>query len=407
MAAISAKRHNPRGSVLLLDRTFALGRKILVSGAGRCNITNHNLERGPADHYYGASPEFISTVFEKFNYQRIVEFFQDDLGIELYTERKTNIGKVFPITNQAKTVTMLLENELLHAGVTLTNNTEVVSLRKLQQNGDFRINYKDSEQRSGRVVCRKVIIATGGKTYPALGSNGSGYELARSLGHSVVDPVPSALPLESKNPLSHALQGVELEVAATSLIGAKRVKTRVDEVMFTQYGLSGPAILNISREISIRLNREHKSDVEIELNFFPTLEKEQIFELLTARWARKPEQTVEMSLIGLFPAKVPAALLTVANIDRNRRSSQLKESEIARLVNVLYGYRVEVTATRGWNEAEFTAGGVDTREVSAATLESKLVPGLYFAGEVLDVDGDVGGFNLSWAWSSGYVAGAS
>ncbi len=406
MAAISAKRNNPNLTVAIIDRTFALGRKILVCGAGRCNITNINLDTDVEKRYYGANPQFIRSIFSQFSYKDIVSFF-NELGVELYVERKTDIGKLFPITDQAKTITSLLENELKILGIDVHLNTEVTSFKV--DNG-FNLNTNILNQ-EGKVTENKVytskylIISAGGKTYPALGSNGTGYSLVQNLGHSIITPVPSALPLVSKNPLSHELQGTKMEIEVTSIIDSQPIKTRTDDVMFTQYGFSGPAILNVSREISIQINRLNKQNVQLKLNFFPGKTFEDVKNLLTLRWNKRPSLTLEESMYGLFPNKIPSALLKVINIDKNTIVNKLTTEQINRLVASLTAYTVDITATRGWNEAEFTAGGIDTNEIIESTLESKLINNLYFCGEILDVDGDVGGFNLSWAWSSGFVAG--
>lgn len=407
MAAISAKRKNPGLSVCIIDRTFALGRKILVCGAGRCNITNIHLDTDVEKRYYGATPEFIKEVLTQFSYKDIVSFF-NELGVELYVERKTDIGKLFPITDQAKTITTLLENELKILNIDVILNTEVTSVGRINANFKLTTNLLNPEGKvlsSQEYNSKYLIMSAGGKTYPALGSNGTGYNLAQTLGHTLINPVPSALPLVSKNQLSHALQGVKMEIEVTSIIEGKNIKTRTDDVMFTQYGFSGPAILNISREISIQINRLNKLGVQLSLNFFPGKTESDVKDLLELRWKKRPSLTLEESMIGLFPNKIPLALLSVLSIDKNTIVSKLGENEKNILVKGLTGYVVDVNATRGWNEAEFTAGGVNTTEIIQGTLESGKVENLYFCGEILDVDGDVGGFNLSWAWASGFVAG--
>lgn len=406
MAAISASRNNKNLKIAIIDRTFALGRKILVCGAGRCNITNKNLSNQIKDRYYGANERFLKSIFNQFGYKQIVEFF-NDLGVELYLERKTDIGKLFPVTNQAKTITDMLYDELDREEVEIFLNCECKSLRKSEEGFELEVeNLKDDNGFDGQVLYTKdIVLAAGGKTYPALGSNGSGYSLAEGLGHQLVRPVPSALPIEAKNQLIHKLQGVKMEIEVTAVIAGESIKTRTDDVMFTKYGLSGPAILNISREISIRFNRESKNDVEIRLNFFPKRSWIEVRDMLEDRWERRPKQSLEKSLIGIFHTKIPGPLLEVIGIDGEKKVKELTKEEIEILCKQLTGYVVEVSSTRGWNEAEFTAGGVNTKEIKPSTLESKIVPGLYFAGEIMDVDGDVGGFNLSWSWASGWVAG--
>jgi len=415
MAAISAKRANPKLKVAILDRTFALGRKILVCGAGRCNVTNINLDKSIDNHYYTNNPGFPNKALTKFGYQDILDFF-DDLGVNFYVEQKTDIGKLFPTTDQAKTITGVLEEELRLLGVEVHLLTQVEKITKARnpkiedrKKEEFIIETLKLDQAGHPLsqetfTAEKIILSAGGKTYPALGSNGSGYSIAESFGHKIIEPVPSALPLVSKNPLSHFLQGMKLEAEVTSIINGKRIKTRTDDVMFTQYGLSGPAILNISREISIHFNREQKSGVEVEINFLPG---KNIRSELEKRWKNRPELKLEKSLYGLFPNKFAEALPRAIQLDHTKAVKDLSAEETHRLIESLSAFKIKIDGTRSWNEAEFTAGGVDTRDVNPDTLESKLTPGLFFCGEILDVDGDVGGFNLSWAWSSGNVAGKS
>jgi predicted Rossmann fold flavoprotein len=408
MAAISAKRAHPEATVAILDRTFALGRKILVCGAGRCNVTNINLDKSIDNHYYTNNPGFPNGILEKFGYQDILNFFED-LGVKLYVEQKTDIGKLFPTTDQAKTITGVLEEELKLLGVEVHLLTQVEEIVKRTEN-EFIIKATKLDQQGKELdremfTSKKLILSAGGKTYPALGSNGSGYSLAEKFGHKIIEPVPSALPLVSKNQLSHFLQGMKLECEVTSIINGKRIKTRTDDVMFTQYGLSGPAILNISREISIFINREQKSGVEVEINFLPGKNIDAIREELEIRWQHRPGLALDKSLYGLFPNKFAETFPRAIGLNQNKRVEDLNNSDKEKLVDALGGYKIKIDGTRGWNEAEFTAGGIDTTDVNPETLESTIVSGLFFCGEILDVDGDVGGFNLSWAWSSGNRVG--
>ncbi|MCA9383756.1 NAD(P)/FAD-dependent oxidoreductase [Candidatus Dojkabacteria bacterium] len=407
MAAISCKRQYPEYKVLILDRTFALGRKILVCGAGRCNITNINLSKEAKNRYYGARTDFVMSIINQFKYEDIVKFF-NELGVELYVERKTSIGKLFPVTNQAKTITEMLTDEINRIGIDVHLNHEVTKVHK--ESEGFKLEVKDISDENNNPEIKfynteKLIISAGGKSYPALGSNGTGYNIAQDLGHSLIEPIPSALPLEGKNSLSHEIQGTKLEAEVTSIIQGKAIKTRTNDIMFTQYGVSGPAVLDVSREISVFLNREGGKEAELKINLLPGYDAHSAQEMLEQRWRKRPEQTVEKSLFGLFPNKVSSAILNVIHIQKDKLVSQLNDQEKSSISKTLTSYMVTITATRGWNEAEFTAGGINTKEVKPHSLESKVVPNLYFCGEILDVDGDVGGFNLSWAWSSGFVAG--
>lgn len=412
MAAISARRHHQDLSIAIVDRTFALGRKILVCGAGRCNVTNKNLDLDAEKRYYGASKEFVRSVIDQFGYKHIISFFSD-LGVEMYLERKTSIGKLFPITNQASTITEMLIDELERNNIDIFLQTEVIHVSN-QQDG-FILKTKYIPQKTeiidysvneiNEMNAKALILSAGGMSYPSLGSNGSGYNIAEDLGHTIVEPVPAALPVESKNELSYYLQGQKLDVEATTIIDGKEIKSSIDEVMFTKYGLSGPAILNVSREISVQLNRLRKGNVKVRLNFFPEMSRKEAEEFLKERWEKRPNQVLEKSLYGLFPNKVVMAFVDVARVDPYLEVSKLSKKQIDSLLNVLTSFEAPIHATKGWNEAEFTAGGVSSDEINPKTMQSNLIKKLYFAGEIVNVDGDVGGFNLSWAWSSGFVAG--
>ncbi len=405
MSAISVKRHYPQYSVCIIDRTFALGRKIIISGAGRCNVTNIHLEDDLEKRYHGAPVEYIRAIFDQFGYKDIVAFFED-LGVELYVERKTNIGKVFPTTNQAKTISELLIDEVLRLGVNIDLNTEVKDINRKDK---FEITTFDLKTNiTKHYKSTYLILATGGKTYPAMGSNGSGYTLAEKLGHTLDYPLPSALPLVSKNYLSQMLQGQKVDVEVSAIIDNQTISKKViDELMFTKYGFSGPAILNISRPISVYLNTpgESKKDCFISICFLPGKSKEVVKNTLVSRWQKRPDQYLDKSLFGLLPNKVATELVKFSGLNSNTKGSTLNDLQINKLIQVLTDSRFKIDATKGWNEAEFTAGGVKITETKISTLESNVIKNLYICGEVLNVDGDVGGFNLSWSWSSGWIAG--
>lgn len=396
MAALSVRFHHPDYSVAIFDQTFELGRKFLTSGAGRGNLTNINLANGPGEFYHG-DQKFIASVFNQFGYADIVKFF-NELGVVLYEEKKTGKGKIFPVIDHAKTVRDMLVDTLLDKGVIVSSNTSVLKIEKTTDGWEITTD-------KGIYASRFVILSCGGKTYPSLGSDGSGYEIAKSLGHTIISQVVSAVPVVSKNLLSHLLQGEKTVMRATAVIGGKDTTSAVGDVMFTQYGFSGPAIFDISRDFSIRINREGKKDTSVRLSFFPDATIEEIKKTLEERLSKHPSYPVAHNLWGLLTQKAAGAVCAAANIPKERTSGQLSPDETDRLLGVLTAFTAEITDTRGWNEAEFTAGGVATAEINPVSLESKKIPGFYFAGEILDVDGPVGGFNLSWAWASGWVSG--
>jgi len=396
MAALSIRHHHPDKSVAIIDRVFELGRKLLVSGAGRGNITNTNIQKDLSKFYHG-DIGFIESVFSQFGYDQIRSFFEE-MGVPLYEEIKTNRGKIFPVIDNVKTIRDMLVRELNTLNVQAFCNTSVRTLRN--NNSAWEI-----ETDSGVFKANSVILSCGGKTYPSLGSDGTGYDLAKQTGHTIILPVPSAVPIVSKNQLSHFLQGEKMVMRVTAIIGGKPCPPAVGDVMFTQYGFSGPAIFDISRDISVRINREGKTDTKIQLVFFPDIPEDKLRQEIDRRIKKYSTRPVAEALWGLLTTKSAGGVCAVIKLPIEKTAGELLQEEKETLIKLLTGFEAEVTGTRGWNEAEFTAGGVDTKEIDAHTLSSKKAKELYFSGEVINVDGPVGGFNLSWAWSTGWVAG--
>ncbi|OBW62895.1 MAG: hypothetical protein A9183_00515 [Dehalococcoides mccartyi] len=378
VASISkARRGEP---VMILEKTAQLGKKILASGNGRCNLLNEALD---SSSYNPEARPLVNSVFSRFGRDDILNFFSE-LGLHYYSQD----GRIFPFTNQAASVQKVLELEIKRLGVQVEYGFDCVSIQKTQTG--FSLGAADGKQQTGH----SLILTGGGSTYPSFGSDGSGYKLASSLGHRIIKPVPSTVPLVVKDPLCHLLQGQRIIARAQSRIQGKIGNPVDGELLFTKYGLSGSLILDISQEISLAINRLNIKDVSLETDLIPFMEQKQLETELTNR--HKMGLTPEDMLTGILPGKLCLAF------------KQLFEKENPSKAAVkLKNWRFEVSGTRGWNEAEFTAGGIDTKEVDPQTLESKLVKGLYLAGEVLDVNGKRGGYNLGFAWASGYVAGLS
>jgi predicted Rossmann fold flavoprotein len=328
-----------------------------------------------------AARDLVSSIFPKFGKSEILGFFKE-IGLNVYSQD----GRIFPITNQAASVLKVLELELGKLSIPVEYNFNCTGL----------IFLKDSitvSSESGKTVqCRRIILTGGGKTYPAFGSDGSIYDIARRLGHSVVEPVPSAVPLVVKDSLCHSLQGQRIQAKVKATIDGRESPEVMGELLFTKYGLSGTCALDVSGLISIAINRDKKKSVAIDVDMVPFMERQQLKNEFEKR--RKSGLHAEDMLIGILPNKFGLALKSLFTTN---------DLEIA--VNSLKSMRFPVSATRSWNEAEFTSGGIDVREVRIGTLESKLKKDVYFAGEVLDVDGKRGGYNLAWAWASGFVAG--
>lgn len=388
VAASSAARRGAK--VVLLERLPRAGKKLLATGGGRCNILNDGLA---AESFSSTDPAVVASVLGRFGAREIRSYFEG-LGLRLHADQD---GRVYPATNQAASVLKVLDLERDRLGVGLETGFEAVQVSG--RAGGFTIAAAD-----GRTVAAvSVVLAGGGRSYPALGSNGSCYELARSLGHRIVPPVPSAVPLVVKDRMCHLLQGTRLRARVVALIGGRAGQAAEGELLFTAYGLSGPAILDVSESASLALNREGRGDVAVTVDLAPSMAEADLAAALAARLrADWPERDL---LAGILPEKfalvVPQLL---AEADRSG-AAQNPSAGAARLAAALKARVFPVLGTRGWNEAEFTAGGVDAREVEPRTLGSKLRTGLYLAGEVLDVQGGRGGYNLGWAWSSGFVAG--
>lgn len=381
-AATSAARKG--AAAVICERLPRPGRKILATGGGRCNLSSEDLS--PAA-FTSSSRNLVTSILGRFGKEDIRDFFKG-LGLEMYSEE----GRIFPVTNQASTVLKLLETEVRRLRVALELGFDAVEIRKHET--DFTIASGDGR----RLEAGSIVLAGGGKSYPALGSNGSSYRLAQSFGHHIITPVPSAVPVLVKDKMCHLLQGLKTRAKATAFVGGKAAGTAEGEVLFTQYGLSGTAVLDMSEGLSIALNRDGRTDTSVVLDLVPFLPRN----VLAVRFQKRIKDgwAAEDLAAGILPDRFAAVIPGMLS-----SGSRDPGEAAAALAAGLKEKRFTVYGTRGWNEAEFTSGGVDAREVDPRTLESKFQKGLYFAGEVLDVQGKRGGYNLAWAWASGFVAG--
>lgn len=378
VTAIAAKRRGK--NVLLLEKMPKLGKKLLITGAGRCNLLNDKLD---ISFYKPEARPLVGSVLEKFGKEKVLAFLKE-LGLYVYADET---GRIFPVTNQASSVLKALEMELERLNVPVELSCEIKGVEK--KDGGFAVAIRNGQ----RVMSSKVILCGGGRSYPALGADGNAYHLAKKFGHSIVEPVPSTVPLLVKDPWCHFLQGQKVQAVVRVLQNGKTVKETSGDVLFTQYGLSGTAVLDISDPVSIALNREGKKEITISADLLPFLTVEE----LNREMQRKMKAGIlpENILEGLLPHKFSRVL-----------KEYLTPHKIFELSGVLKQKHFKVHGTRGWNEAEFTAGGVPTEEVDR-DLQSKFQKGLYLAGEILDIQAARGGYSLAWAWSSGAVTGSS
>jgi len=375
-AAISAGRSGK--DAVICEKMPRLGKKILISGAGRCNISNLDLNEA---HYNSEGRELVKSVFSRFGREKIEDFF-GELGLKLCSEG----SRVFPVTNQAASVLRVMEDELKDLKVAVELDFEADGI--ISSAKGFMVKSKNGKS----IACDVVIITGGGKAYPSLGSDGSCYALAASFGHKIISPVPSAVPLVAKDRFCHLLQGQKIQCAAKAVISGKVKKETRGELLFTKYGLSGTAILDISEDISVAINRLGSESVQVSIDMVPFISSDELKEEVVRRI--KKGFAEENLMIGVLPNKFSLVFRDL-----------FKGASVEKIVNTLKDKRFDITGTKSWNEAEFTSGGVSVKDIKESTLESRLKKGVYFAGEILDVNGERGGYNLAWAWASGFVAG--
>lgn len=364
MAAISAARSGNH-SVRLIEKNPFPGRKLLATGNGRCNLTN------------SSSPDAEETL----------RFFQE-LGLLTREEAE---GRIYPYSEQASSVQEILVQAMERLGVEVICGTEVESLEKPGQ--VFHLKMKDQRVFDSDAV----ILATGGKAGPQYGSTGDGYRIAKAFGHTVIRLMPSLVQMVSEEYFFKGLKGVRTKGQVTLLRGNDPIDTESGEIQFTEDGLSGICIFNLSK-------RYDRGDL-VKMDLFPDYSEAALTELLSGCTGSLGDRTLSEFMNGMIHKKLIPVILSELSLTRERTVDSLRMEEIQRTARFLKGWIIRISGTKGWKEAQVTAGGVDLAEINRNTMESKLVPGLYFAGELLNVDEKCGGYNLQWAWSSGMAAG--
>jgi hypothetical protein len=385
-------------SVTVLEKMSQPARKLRITGKGRCNLTNIAPIQEFIGHF-GPSGVFLRQPFARFFSEDLIAFFEA-LGVRFVTERG---GRVFPESERATEIADALLRWARASGVTLRPRAPVARL--LVRDGRVRGARLDASDAAGEeVAADAIVLATGGASYPATGSTGDGYRLARAVGHTIVPARPALVPLVTAGDVAARLQGLSLRnVTARVLVDGRRRAEAFGEMLFTHFGLSGPIILTLSRTVVDAL-REHRR-VEIAIDLKPALDASKLDERLR-RDIREHGRRSYRTLLGeLLPQKLIPVGIDLTAIAAGKPGSQFVAAERTRLRDWLKDFRLTVTGHRSWEDAVVTAGGVDTREVDPRTMESRIVAGLHFAGEVLDVDADTGGYNLQAAFSTGWMAG--
>lgn len=392
MAAVTAAQNG--AEVLLLEKNDRLGKKLLITGKGRCNVTN----TAPLQDFVKNIPgngRFLYSVFSKFFNWDTWSFFEE-LNVPLKEERG---GRVFPVSDKAIDIVNAFVNLLYSLAVQIKYNEDVKEI-KVENNkavgvvtskGDF---YKADS----------VILATGGASYPGTGSNGEGFKIAQAVGHNIVDLHPALVPLECEEDWVKNWQGLSLRnINAKVIVDGKEEREMFGEMLFTHFGVSGPIILSLSRQIA--LNLKAGKNVELSINLKPALTREQLDKRICRDFEKYSRKQIKNALHDLLPSKMIMDIIDLAVIDEDKFVNQISKEERERLVDLLQNLTMTITHTRPLSEAIVTGGGISTKEINPKTMESKLIGNLYCIGEVVDVDAFTGGYNLQAAFSMGYVAG--
>ncbi|MBB5265053.1 hypothetical protein HNP82_002192 [Catenibacillus scindens] len=397
MAAIAAARqgHN----VHVLEKNEKLGKKLFITGKGRCNVTN-NCDVETLLQNVISNPRFLYSAFYAFNSQDMMAFLEAE-GLALKTERG---NRVFPVSDKSSDVIRVLSREMDRLKVSVHLNSTAVQLLM----DDQKVTGVVFEQGSKTQMMEadSVVVATGGLSYPATGSTGDGYRFAEGAGHKITPTMPSLVPLNIREPWCQALQGLSLKnVQVTLTSGKKKLYDARGEMLFTHFGVSGPLILSGSAYVLAALKLGQPVTLSIDLK--PALDEQQLDARILRDFGDNKNKWFSNSLSGLLPSKMIPVVVELSGIDRKKPVNEISRGERQKLVHVLKHLSMTVESTRGYNEAIITHGGVSVREINPSTMESRKVLGLYFAGEVLDLDALTGGFNLQIAWSSGWLAGSN
>lgn len=374
--------------VLVFEKNNKIGKKLLATGNGRCNITNKNIS---LSNYYSSNPKFIKPIIARFSTSTCRDFFEQ-LGIDMIEGEN---GRLYPRSLQASSVVNQLVYEAKRLGVEFILNANVKSISKNEK--FFSLHVEDDKT----YKANKVILAAGSIAMPTLGGSVSGYELAKSFGHKIVSIHPSLVQLVTKEDLK-SVAGVKLNAKVKLLVDNEVRLEKEGDFLFTNYGVSGSVILDISRIASHALL--YKKDVKVIVDLLPEFSKERLKNILKKRLDYAHQKSVKDWLDGFLNSKLALFLAKKLNL---QLASSLNQKSLSKLVYELKNFALHVEDTKGFKSAEVCAGGVDTKEINPNTLESKFAKGLYFCGEVMDVDGDCGGYNLHFAWASGYNVGLS
>lgn len=418
MSAISAKKTG--ADVVIIEKMYSLGKKLLITGKGRCNITS-SIDISEFINNVPGNGRFLFSAFQNFSNEDIIRFMENH-GVKVKEERG---NRIFPVSDSARDVLDAFYDELRKIGVKIITNSKVTNI--ITENGKVTKVEYECDNKKQIIDADKIILATGGKSYPATGSTGDGYELAKRLGHTVTEIKPSLIPVVANN--NHDVENIELgryrssqelckDLQGLSLRNVKigffdEVKNKViyddfGELLFTHFGVSGPTVLSGSAHIIRYKNIDvllKQGKITLIIDLKPALDKEKLDDRILRDFEKEKNKCFKNSLDELLPQKMIDPIIELSGINPDKKVNEISKIERHKLVDLLKSLKVTISGFRPVEEAIVTAGGINIKEINPKTMESKLVSGLFFAGEIIDVDAYTGGFNLQIAYSTGYTAG--
>ena len=401
LAAISAAEE--KNEVILLEKNENLGKKLLITGKGRCNITS-SLEMNEFINNIPGNGRFLYSAFQNFTNTDIINLLSKE-GLKVKKERG---NRIFPVTDKAKDVLDALVNRMKKLNIKIKTKSKVTKIiLDIEKKEVQAVELENGE----KILAEKIILATGGKSYPLTGSTGEGYKIAEKIGHKITDLKGSIIPLTSNQDICKQLQGLSLKNVKVKLEDSENKKTIYEdfgEMLFTHFGVSGPTILSASAHLLRYKNIEEKlknNKIKLIIDFKPVLIESQLDDRILRDFEDFRNKEFKNSLNKLLPQKLIPVIIELSQINENKKVNEITKQERQKIVNLLKRFEVIINGFRPIEEAIVTAGGIDIKQINPKTMESKLIKGLYFAGEIIDVDAYTGGFNLQIAYSTGYTAG--
>lgn len=393
MAAIWAAESGAK--VALVEKNQKLGKKLLITGKGRCNVTQENFTKDTLLKDIGKNGKFLFSALAKFSVEDAKDFFKEE-KISLKTERG---GRVFPYSDSAEDIILALRNRLARNKVIIIRNNKIASIKV--EDGEI----KGLATKKGEIIAKKYIICTGGRSYSGTGSTGDGYSWAEQFGHTVIEPEPALTPIKARDSWIEQVIGVTLKNVKLSVLqDNKEQDSQFGDMLFTHTGISGPIVLDMSKEIG-RLMK--KGDVQLAIDLKPALDFESLDKRFQRDFQKYQNKQFRNSLEDLFPKRLIPVMIRLSKISPEKKVNKISKEERQNLVKLTKNLLIHPTELVGFSHAIITSGGIDLREIDSQTMNSRKIKNLYAAGELLDLDGPTGGYNLQIAWSTGHLAGAS